>query len=189
MTTTPQLISCPHCGAQNYAASPMCHACGNALPASVAGGPRILTGDVMPGSTAGAKMQGDDYRKKSRKATNTLLVVAILNLAVGALFFFVMNNRSVANLDQDAMLLLAGGSMVFGAIFFGLYFWARTSPFIPSLIGLIIYSLATIAMVGMNASSGRSNVPWLNIAIIIFLAQGMSAAKKYENLKRQYGFQ
>src|SRR3954471_22720588 len=147
MTMTPDLVSCPHCGAQNYNYAPVCHHCGKAMPASVAGGPRILSGGAMPASTAGAKMQGDQYKKQSRKATGSLLAVAILNFVGGAILYALLSNqRGGGAMNDNALMFIVGGCVVFGVLFLALYFWARSSPFIPSLIGLIIYSLATVAI-------------------------------------------
>lgn len=188
MTTSPELIACPHCGAQNYAVSPVCHACGNALQASVGGAPRFLSSGAAPASTAGAMMQGQEYRKQARKATGSLLAVAILNL-IGAVALYALMTNARGRIDKDLMMWMIGGCGVFAALFFGLYFWARTAPYLPSLIGLIIYSLATIALMGLNAANNQFSIPWLNIVIIVLLAKGMTAAKKYEELRRQFGIQ
>ncbi|QOV88083.1 DUF7577 domain-containing protein [Humisphaera borealis] len=188
MTTSTEFVTCPHCGAQNYQTAQLCHHCQMALP-TVATSPRLVTGGAEATSSAGAKLQSDELRKQSKKATNTLLAVAILNLVAGAIFYAIGSQAGRNRMDETVLATILAVSGLFGALYFGLWFWARKTPFLPSLIGMIIYVIFTVVTFALNASSGKVTIPWLNIVIIALLVQGMNAAKKSDEIKRKFGLQ
>src|SRR4051812_37845973 len=75
-------MPCIHCGAPNPAGAAFCGSCGKALPVS-ASGPKVLTGNEMPTSAAGAKLVSEELTKQMKSAANTLLAVGILQWILG----------------------------------------------------------------------------------------------------------
>ncbi len=186
MTTT----TCPHCGASNAVGAAFCESCGKALPSVMPTGPRIISGDAMPQSAAGQKLMGDQLTKQTRRAANTLLVVGLLQLTCGGIAAVALSK--LPGSQPEMLTILLAAQLVVGVGFVGLYFWARRSPLPASIVGLVVYctlvALNVISALG-NLSSGtpRSGIGglgigWLDIVIIVFLAQGIDAGMKHKRM-------
>jgi peptidoglycan/LPS O-acetylase OafA/YrhL len=191
MTTTPTpgtSVPCPHCGAANVAAARFCESCGKALPSAVATGPRVFTGDAMPTSAAGQDLLANELAKQTKRAATTLLVIAILAL-IGGVIFFVLAANAPPNPAIDPKLY-AVTFVIVGVIFGGLYFWARTSPLPATIVGLVIYltflgiSVVTFLTSAQEVEGVRgSPVGCIDIIIIILLVQGVQAGLKAKRLR------
>lgn len=186
-------VSCPHCVATNVAGAAFCESCGKALPDPNWTGPRLVSTTAMPTTAAGSRMLGDQLLKHTKRAANTLLVVGIIQLVIGALLGAVLSNARQAS-SPDAAVLVAV-TFTLGAIFIGLSFWARRSPLPAAIVGVVLYSTLILLNVIQNAAAlansdgaqrgrgiGGLGVGWLDIVIIVFLAQGVKAALEHRKL-------
>lgn len=198
MTQLPQ-TTCPHCGALNPAGSAFCESCGKALPAGAVGGgggPRLVTGDALAATSAGAKLQSDDLQRQAKKASGALLAVAIIQTIATIILGFVLNRiRS----GQGPMVLNTGavvGLAVIAVLFWGLYFWSRRQPLPAAIVGLVVY-LTLVAINVVTTIAAQANAPsgsvrpggigigCIDIIIIAVLAQAITAGLKYRRLQQQ----
>ena len=135
----PQFTSCPHCGFQNVVGSQFCQSCGKSVGGAT-GGPRIVEGGGFASTNVGAKLQGDELKKKAKSARTTLLVVAILMfLGLGVLYFVFQNPPRGRIFDPAAVQVALIIQAVVAFVFLGLWFWARKSPLPATIVGLIVY--------------------------------------------------
>jgi hypothetical protein len=183
-------ITCPHCGAVS-AAGAFCESCGKAVPSTFATSPRIVSGDALPYSAAGQKLVGDELRKHTNRAAYTLLAVGILQVTCGPIVAVTLANAPGVGLEGMVGVLLVA-QFVVAAVFFGLYFWARTAPLPASIVGLAIYvtlvlinmatSLSSLSEGGPRRGFGGCGIGLLDIIIIVLLAQGIQAGLKHKRL-------
>jgi hypothetical protein len=182
-------ITCPHCGAANVAGANFCESCGKALPSAAPAGPRVVTGDVLPYSAAGQDLLAVELQKQTRRAAITLLVIGILGLVAGAIFFIIGMRVAAPNAAIDPRI--TGATFcIMGLIFLGLYFWARSSPLPATIVGLVIYLtilgigvVSTIAAARSGEGVRGSPVGCIDIIIIVLLVQGIQAALKHKRLR------
>src|ERR1700677_1906075 len=128
---------CPHCGSSNSPGVSFCAACGKALPNLNSSGPLIVSGDQFASTASGQKLQADELHKQARKASGALLAVAIIqSLFLAFIFFMLIKAQGSAHMLVPPALVELG---VIAAIFWGLYFWSRKSPFPAAIAGLVIY--------------------------------------------------
>ena len=202
--TVANMLSCPHCQASNPVGSDFCGSCGKALPSAVPSTPRIVADYATTG--AGQSLQLDELHKQSRKAANWLLVVAVIQIAIGALLFVVSKNMQGGNalIDMGAMSIAA---MIVGVLFLGLFFWARKQPLPAAIVGLVLYvtlSILDYVVLFMSISEAREQgllppagsgntssptpglgIPWMKIIIIGMLVQAIQAGIKHRRLKKE----
>lgn len=182
--------TCPHCGATTDAVSAFCQSCGKALPVGVPTSPRIIAGDAIPRSSAGQKLMADELQKHTKRAATTLLVVGLLQLTCGAIAAVLVSQGSGSPENMLVGLLVV--QLIVASAFIGLYFWARRAPLPASIVGLIIYvtlvvlnvisSVSSLGEPGSKRGLGGLGIGWLDIVIICFLAQGISAGLKHKRL-------
>ena len=191
-------IVCPHCNA-TVPAGAFCESCGKALPQQAAGGPRVVGAAELPSTAAGRQLVGDELTKQTKRASLTLLVVGCLQLVCGAIVAgLLLNAPTGANVELNVKVLVAA-QIIVALIFFGLYFWARKAPLPASIVGLIVYATLVILNVinsvselrnreeGTRTGIGGLGIGWLDIVIMILLAQGISAGLKHKRLMQQGG--
>lgn len=184
-------IACPHCQTPNPAENSFCRSCGNALPRSN-DGPRVIFGDALPQSAVGQALVVDDLSKQIKRVFYTLLAVGLIQLTCGAVMVSMLqNNQETAN-QLPLMLVVQFGVAL---IFIALSFWSRKNPLPAAIVGLVIF--ATIVVLNVVASVSRLSeggprgagigglgIGWLDIVIMVLLVQGIQAALKYRNLRR-----
>ena len=209
-----QPVPCPHCGAANPYGAAFCESCGKALPPPVQAGPRVLYGNQAAVTSAGVHVQTEELRAQTKKASQALLLVAVLTTIGAALIAVVVFNMPsrpgevVIISPADAVINIA-----VAAIFWGLFFWARKNPLPAAIVGLVLYvTLTVVQIVGVailmrevreqqerNAAvrgeqpPAASNNPipggmcgmWLRILIIVMLVQAITAGVKHRKLLRQ----
>lgn len=167
-------VLCPHCQAENPDGAQFCGSCGKAVPTGKSG-PRVV--DATSGDAAtmlGREAQVVELKAVMKKSFGALLGVGILQLLIGAFFFFAMRNEPGGPLTGAIM----GGV---GAIFIGLAVWARSSPLPAAIVGLSIYgSLLLVDAIFDPASLARGVI--IKIIIIGMLVQAIQAGMKYKKL-------
>ena len=182
---------CPHCGANNVQTAAFCESCGKALP-TASGGPRVVTADALPQSSAGRKLVSDELVKQQRRAGTALLVVGILQLTCGAILLGVAKQMPATAGQLKPIVFIVQFGVA--GIFLVLYLWARKAPLPAAIVGLILY-VTLVAVNVVTAVSEMSTNPdrprtgiggigigWLDIVIIAILAQAISAGLKYKRL-------
>jgi uncharacterized Zn finger protein (UPF0148 family) len=189
--------ACPHCGSPNPAGSTFCGSCGKALPtAASSGGPRIVAGAQFASTAAGQKLQSDELHKQAKRAAGALLAVAIIQTAFGALVVGVLE---ASGSPAAAKVVPTLAVTVFGvaAIFWGLYFWARRSPFPAAIVGLVVYvSLWLLDLIAYASAASKSggktplgagpfNGIIVRIIIIVVLLNAIKAGARHRQLLRQ----
>jgi hypothetical protein len=172
-------MNCPHCGASQTAESAFCTSCGKALPSGTPTGPRIVDNIADLQTDAGRTLQGAELEKELKKATRALLAVAIMQVLFGGLLLVLSmatNAGDAVDLPGQSLpksLSAAVFVSVFtiGAIFFGLYFWARKSPFPAAIVGLVLFltvhaldALASPAALGRGIIIKASRMSRLSVA-------------------------
>jgi hypothetical protein len=186
-------VACPHCGVANAAGSAFCGSCGKALPVASAG-PRIISGNQFATTSAGQKLQGDDLHKQAKKAAGALLAVAVVQTIFTVIIYAALQNapRS-AQINIPMQMGVIGGIAV---VFWGLYIWARSSPFPAAIVGLVVYLtlwgadlVVWFISMSKNPDSTSAATPFsgiiIKIIIIGVLIQAIQAGAKHRQLMRQ----
>ncbi|MEW6249262.1 MAG: zinc ribbon domain-containing protein [Planctomycetota bacterium] len=174
-------MNCPHCGAVQATTSAFCTTCGKALPSAAPGGPRVVDDSELQ-TAAGRTLRGAELQKQLKKASGALLAVAILQAVFGGLLFVIGG----ALLGGEGKLPPAVfvGVFVIAAIFFGLYIWARRSPFPAALAGLVVYlTVHLLDAIADPTTLVRGLI--VKIIIILILVRAISAGAKYRALMRE----
>ena len=121
------------------------------------------------------------------------MIVAVLNLLVGAVIWFAFGKvideaSGVAGVDQNAIAtlkLIRVIPLVVAAIYFGLFFWAKTNPFAACLTALIIYLTSIVVNLALNPMMFASPLAIvMAVAIILALASGVRSGLAYSKLKK-----
>jgi hypothetical protein len=196
MTTTAPGNVCPHCGTDNSPGATICASCGKALLGQ-ATAPQILSASALPTTEAGAVMVSAELKKQMRTASWILLIVGLIQIAVGSVLLAAVWKRlATATPDSAARFYaLEGLQFGFAILFVGMFFWARFQPLAATVSGLCLYCLLVLVNMinaaSAAASAGSSgNAPHsfgigcLDILIIALLAKGVSAANTYRKLRR-----
>jgi hypothetical protein len=185
-------VTCPHCGALS-AAGAYCQSCGKALPSAMPGGPRIVSGADLASTPAGQKLQADELHKQAKKARGALLAVAIIRTVVIGILYAMANN---AGAGLNEILAILATHIIIAVIFWGLYVWSRYQPLPAAIIGLIAYStlvvINVVTTIGLPAEARREGfggigIGWLDIVIIVILANAITAGTKHRKLVAQMG--
>ena len=173
-------VSCPHCGEVNQDPGRFCEACGQALPGA-ASTPQISDDDAIAQSSSGRAVQGDALQAKVRTARGGLLAVAILQLVGAGLMFFVL--RASPEVAQSQIAAVVGVMGVLSVLYFGLWIWAKRSPFPAALVGLIVFVTLWLGEAALDPTQLFSGI--LIKGIIVFvLARAVSAGVAYRRLQR-----
>jgi hypothetical protein len=177
--------TCPHCGVANELDASFCISCGKALPGRAeAGGPQIVEGSALAGTTAGQSLQEEELRKQSRKAAGALLAVAILQCLFGVLLLVV--GRAMLGGAQDVELDRLVFVVVFaiGLIFFGLFWWARHNPLPAAITGLVLF--VTVHLLDALADpTALARGIIVKVIIIVVLARAISAGVRHRKLRQE----
>lgn len=210
-----QPVSCPHCGAANPYGAAFCESCGKALPPPVQAGPRVLYGNQAAVTGAGLHVQTEELRTQTKKASQALLLVAVLTTLGGVLIAFLV--FGMPQRPGQVMIISPADAvinLVVAAIFWGLFFWARKNPLPAAIVGLVLYvTLTVVQIVGMavmmrevraqqqqeaaergvelppdtssNPIPGGGCGIWLRVLIIVMLVQAITAGVKHRKLLKQ----
>lgn len=178
-------ISCPHCGTMNPIGSRFCESCGKALPTGTGGGPRVVTKGEFAQNEAGQSLQAQELQKKMKSARGGLLAVAIIQIIFGAIFYFVISDSiqgSRGQITQADVNLAVGVIGIIGAIYFGLWAWAKSAPFPAALTGLILYVTIWVGEIIMDPSAIMQGI-LVKIIIIAVLGKAVQAGLEYRKLQ------
>ncbi|MGZ9124713.1 MAG: zinc-ribbon domain-containing protein [Candidatus Binatia bacterium] len=173
---------CPHCGAENQATSTFCESCGKALPSTASTGPRLVTDTVIPSTAAGRQLVSEELQRYAKKAKNALLAVAIIQCVFGLIIYGVAsaNLPSGQSLPPIVLITIFG----IGAIFFGLYAWARHSPLPAAIVGLTLFvTMHLVDGLVDPTQFGRGII--MKVIIVVMLVQAIQAGIKYKRLLPQ----
>jgi hypothetical protein len=130
------------------------------------------TGDAA--TELGREAQILELKKVTKQSFNALLAVGILQLISGVVIYFVMR-------DAQGGLLAAAITGGVSVIFFGLAFWARSSPLPAAIVGLSVYgSLLLLDVIFDPTSLARGIL--LKFIIIAALVQAIRAGVKHKQL-------
>ncbi len=177
-------LACPHCGILNDAGGSFCVSCGRALPGAPAG-PRIVESAGVAATHLGQQLQSEELAKQSRKAFGALLLVAILQVVVGTLIILATNSPAVREqLGEADVTLVAIIVYAVGAIFLGLAFWARRSPFPAAITGLVIFVTLHLLEALANPAAICQGVI-IKVVVIVVLVRAISAGARHRALIRQ----
>lgn len=176
-------IECPHCRAVNPPGAQFCGACGKALPSAEHGGPRVLTPQDLASIKAGQQLQSEELARQVKKASGALLAVAVLQTFFGAVLLLM--NQGGASAIRNIPLTPAAFIGIFGVgiLFFGLYLWARRSPFPAAICGLVIF----VTVHALDALADPRTILQgilVKIIVIVVLARAVSAGVKHRQLMR-----
>jgi hypothetical protein len=181
-----EAITCPHCQAVNAPDAQFCEACGKAVAASVgAGGPRIVQEGEYAATDAGAALQSDLLQKDLKKTTGALLAVAILQVVVGTFVVVVSSGREVLGTQAKAANPAVPALSVYtiGAIFFGLYFWARKSPYPAAIVGLVVFVTVHLLDALVDPAALLRGIV-VKVIVIAVLVNAIKAGARHRELLR-----
>ena len=134
-------VACPHCGAENSSVSAFCQTCGKAMPSAMPGGPRVVTANTLPQSSAGRTLVTGDLQRQMKKASGALLAVAILQAIFGPVMLFIQKSQLETQYHRTIEIPALSYAIVFGiaGAFFALWFWSRINPFAAAIVGLVLF--------------------------------------------------
>jgi hypothetical protein len=176
-------VTCPHCGAINAPGAPSCHACAKAFPPAIPPAHQLAGAPGVTASPASAELQVADLDRKAQTSVKTLLLIGILAVVFAAFTYQKLNDPQY---DHDAVLVLLGLHAFTSVVFLGLWFWARRSPFLPALIGLILYVSLQVGLFVVNPPQGRMSIPWLPILFALSLLHATWISWKSQQVRRQF---
>ena len=177
-------ITCPHCGTMNPAGSSFCESCGKALPVGTSAGPRVVGEGSIASTSAGQNLQAQELKKKMKSARGALLAVAIIQVVVGFFLYAILAdeagkpNSLMTKADLNIMLVVI---LVIGAIYFGLWVWAKSAPFPAALTGLILYVTLWLGQGVMDPASLVQGI-LIKIIIVAVLIKAVQAGLEYRKL-------
>ena len=180
-------ILCPHCGASNALGSSFCESCGKALPSGANAGPRVVSKGEFATNRAGQSLQAKELKKQMKSARGGLLAVAIIQIVGGLLLYFVLSSMADeprSMIDKDMVNILPVITGVIAAIYFGLWAWAKSSPFPAALTGLILYATLWFGEVLYDPSAILNGI-LIKIIIIVVLVKAVQAGLAYRKLVAQ----
>ena len=184
--------TCPHCSAVNPGDAQYCETCGMAMPIPNYG-PRIVDNASFAATSAGRQLQSEELHKQARRAAGALMAVAIIQT-----IFTVILVGTAANSRGGAQSFVVIVLTVIAAIFWGLYFWARSQPLPAAIVGLVLYvtlkvldvvaaiSQGTIGHTSSTNGIGGLGIGWPTIVIIVVLARAISAGLKYRKMQAAF---
>lgn len=181
-------VSCPHCAASNPLDAAFCESCGKALPSVAPAGPRVVTAESAPATSAARAMIEDDLRKQMKKASTALLIVAVLQAAFGPVALMVMKAKAEKDAGPGAVMEIEPISyvIVFGLAiaFFGLWLWSRVNPFAAAIVGLVLFvSVHLLDAVADPAQLARGIL--VKIIVIVMLVQAIKAGLQHRKLREE----
>jgi hypothetical protein len=188
MNPVPAAIqSCPHCGSPNDAGATFCAACGKALP-TFASGPRVVTADTAGASAGGRQLLADELKKKMKRSSVALLVVAIVLTIFGPVELMMEKERLERQAGPGAVFVIPTLAYVitFGLAggFFALWAWSRVQPFPASIVGLVLLvSIWGLAAVDDPSSIAKGII--LKIFVIAALVKAIQAGAEHRKLIEQ----
>jgi heme A synthase len=173
-----EMIACPHCAAENLPDAAFCESCGKALPSSGSTGPRVVTEASGTKSRLATMHVLEDLRKQTKKAAGALLAVAILQAVFGAVIIMILKGN-----DQEVPPIVYISIFGIAVAFFGLFLWARKSPFPAAIAGLVLF----VTLHGLEAVADPKSLAngWLvKLIIIVILVNAIKAGQKHRIMAR-----
>lgn len=115
----------------------------------------------------------------ARHARTVLVAIAGINLGAAGLMWMTGSAASLGDLAPQ---------LISGVLFAALAMWARRGPMAPVMIGVAIYGLSLVAALVAQPSLVLSM--WgllLHGVLVILCVNGVSSARAYRELQRNFG--
>lgn len=173
-------VICPHCEASNPDAGDFCIQCGQAIPRRGDTNPLLFRKSDTASSAVGQAIQSEALKKKMKSARGALLAVAILQCVTGALVYFLLSQSNDPAV-QSAVAVTVTIVLVIGAVYFGLWHWAKTSPFPAAVVGLVTYVTLLLAGAAFDPSTLLQGI-LIKAIIIAILIKAVSAGAQHRKL-------
>jgi hypothetical protein len=172
-------VPCASCTAPVGIAHAACSSCGARLPA-----------ELRASLLARLEAADEDYRdarERTRSASVLLLVVALLHLAVGVIYFMLQRSASmVETADSSAAALVASGqTLLAGVVLLGCFSWSRRSPEagigagVVAWLGMLVLPVAISPATFFASFLSASGVGLLfaKLMVLVLLVRGLLAAR------------
>jgi hypothetical protein len=171
-------VQCLHCKASNdpIETAGYCEECGRKLPVNDLGRDAFAFRD----ESYRPARRGDspEMARAKTRASNTLFVIAVLQVLSGLLMFVLLSGHG--GVDGEVMVLALGEVLVYTVVFALLGWWARYMPLPASLIGLVIYVLASLVQLAAAPDLiGKGII--IKVAICAALISAVVASAKASN--------
>ncbi len=180
---------CPHCQAVCAPGATFCMSCGKAVSTGSAGGPRVITAADYASTGSGRTLQAEELLKQTKKACGALTTVAVLQTIFGALIVFTASQgQSLGPIKTEGVDIKILSLFVFGlaAVFFGLAFWARKSPFPAAITGLVVFVTVHLLDAIADPTAIIRGI-LIKIVIVVILSRAISAGVKYKAMLKTQG--
>ncbi len=172
-------VICPHCG-HTVSSGDFCEACGKALPTSMPGVPRLVTGASLASTPVGQQIQSVELQKSCKKAAGALLAVAVIQAIVGTITLAAMGDQVTEDEKPLVMAFIYGVA----AVFFALFFWARRQPLPAAIVGLALF--VTLHLVDAIVDPTSLARGWLmKIIIVVVLVRAIQAGLQHRKLTQE----
>jgi hypothetical protein len=182
-------VTCGKCGSVSPGNLANCPACGRLLDPVLKKQPPLFSS---------ASFDPNEKEKDDRnmdRARWIILAVAILTI-IASLYQWYSFESELSKLKADPLMqiipgkveearVLLLGSLVVGAIFVGLYFWAKRNPFGAALTALLIYAADTALPLIFLGNTSRFGI--VRILFLIVLIKGTHSGYRYRKEMRGLG--
>jgi DNA-binding transcriptional regulator of glucitol operon len=143
-----------------------------------------VAGPELPPRDVGKQLRTEQLAKTMRKAAGALLAVAIIQTIFGPVALWLAKSQlERENPGMVFQIKPIGYVIVWGlaAVFYALYFWARSSPFPAAIVGLVLFVSAHVAAAIADPTTLAKG--WLvKIIVVVVLAQAISAGAQHRRI-------
>ena len=174
-------IECVHCGAFNEVGAQFCESCGKVIAVEGGGGPRILSEDEIATSDSGKEVHGDLAFTKARSAARSILVIAVLQTLGVFLFFGLAQSDELGPEEKEGLMFVVYVLTFIAAVFWGIWYWSRSNPFVASIVGLVLISTLYIADAIVDPSQIAKGII-IKIIIIYYLIQAVKHGAEHRKI-------
>lgn len=172
---------CPHCSVENPDDAAFCGSCGKAVPASMSGGPRVVTTTGYASTGAGEALQLQELDRHRRKAFGVLLAVAILQAVVGGVVIAI---GGIGNLEIEANAIAYVTIFGLAVIFLALSIWARYSPLPAAIVGLVLFCTVHLLDAIADPTAIVRGI-LVKIIVIVLLIQAIQSGIRHREIMRK----
>lgn len=170
-------VLCPHCQALNRVTDRFCIQCGKALPTIDPTGPTISSGKEVGVTAVGQELQSEALQKKIKTASGALLAVAIIQTLTILVFYFLLRGA-------PAQAMVVAILSVIASVFWGLWWWSRSSPFPAAVTGLVIFVTLHLADAAMDPAALFRGII-IKLIILYVLIRAVLAGLEHRKIKEE----